>query len=127
MKPENGPNRVNIVPQYSSNKKRPGSIPPMPLDLQRGIEKLIENPTKGQPVRVIIEAPETDLDFVAERAEELGATIEKRIPNDSLAVSLDETDLERLCEIEPIVAIELDGKSKQLDAGNAHSPIDSSR
>lgn len=83
-------------------------------DIQPGVRERIRSPTSGHEVALIV-----GIDGATESAvrlvEDEGGTVEERLPYDSLAVSIAETDLDALCSLDVVTSVEVEGKWEPME------------
>ena len=96
----------------------------MTPQLASAVEDRLEAPRSGETVTLIVGVTETSAEAV-EAVEAAGATVEDELFYDSLAVSVAESDLRELCALEIVETVEIEGKWKQLAAGNFRIQTDS--
>lgn len=86
--------------------------------LQPGVEALLDAPTDRKGVTLIV-GVEDDSEQVIEQIEATGATVEESLFYDNLAVAIDpETDLRRLCTLDEVTSVEIEGTWEPMDEGN---------
>lgn len=98
-------------------------------ELQPGVRERLNSPTSGEIVTLIVGVTDPTSDDVQEAIEAAGGEIEDQLYYECLAVSIDETDLDALCELDVVTTVEIEGKweSMQEDEGNFRSLLDSDR
>lgn len=84
-------------------------------DVQPGVRERIDSPTSGNEVDLIVGVDGTT-DEAVDRVEAEGGTVEERLPYDSLAVSIAETDLDALCSLDVVTSVEIEGKWEPMEA-----------
>lgn len=84
-------------------------------DVQPGVRERIDSPTPGDEVDLIV-GIDGATDVAVDRVEAEGGTVEDRLPYDSLAVSIAETDLDALCSLDVVTSVEIEGKWEPMEA-----------
>lgn len=111
-------------PAERSKHTSSSGLIPMLDNIQPGVKEKLDSPKEGERVTLIVGVEERS-DAVVEQVEGIGAVVEERLPYDSLAVSIAETRLEKLCDLDVVTSVEIEGKWKQL--GNFRSRQDTLR
>ena len=91
-------------------------------DLSSGVEKILENPTSGEDISLIVSIDRGDTDEVVTAIEAAGGVVEMIISNEDLAVTIDERALSEVCELERVESVEVEGTGRVLDSGDFQSP-----
>jgi hypothetical protein len=75
--------------------------------VSRAVESLREDPIEGDPVELVLEtAAGADPERVAEAAVAAGATVERRLQFGDLLVSTTQDEIDALCELDGLAAIQ---------------------
>jgi len=75
--------------------------------VSRAVRSIREDPIEGETVALALTtADATDPDVVASAAEAVGATVERRLQFDDLAVSVAHDDVDDICAIDGLDAVE---------------------
>lgn len=77
----------------------------MTAKLAAAVQDRLEAPTAGNNVTLIVGVSDED---AIERISEIGGSIEEELPYDCLAVSIDEADLEELCNLDNVTSVEME-------------------
>jgi hypothetical protein len=88
----------------------------MSAQLESGVERRIESPDPEADVTLIVGVTDSEASEVLESIRQTGATIEDHLPLGYLTVSVAESDLEQLCELEVVNSVEIEGSGKTLSA-----------
>lgn len=90
-------------------------------EIQPGVRRRKESPTRGEEVTLLVgyEAPSSDV--AVEWVRGAGGIVEDRLPYDTLAVRISESDLDSLCSIDGVTSVEIEGKWEQMNEGNSDS------
>lgn len=79
----------------------------MSARIASAVRDLLDSPTAGNTVTLIV-GFEDDSDDAVEQIEAVGGDVEATLPYDSLAVSVDETDLSAVCSVEQVESVEIE-------------------
>lgn len=79
----------------------------MSARIASAVQSLLDSPTSGNTVMLIIGVSSPTGD-AAEQIEDLGGEVEEELPYRSIAVSVDESDLEALCSLEVVETVEVE-------------------
>jgi hypothetical protein len=75
--------------------------------VSRAVRAIRDDPIEGEPVGLALTtADDADPDAVAAAAEESGATVERRLQFDDLAVSVPHEQVAAVCDIDGLAAVE---------------------
>lgn len=92
-------------------------------DLSSGVEKILENPTSGEDISLIVSLEQGTTDEVVTDIEAAGGVVEMIISDEDLAVTIDERALSEICDLENVESVEVEGKGRVLDSGDFQSPV----
>lgn len=92
-----------------------GPVRPMTPTLETGVERRLESPREGEPVRLIV-GLESTTDEALEQLRSAGATVEDELPLDNIAVSTTEERLEDLASLSVVTSLEIDTKGTVFTA-----------
>lgn len=81
--------------------------PLMSAQLASGIKERLQEPTEGKTVSLIVGVDE-DKEIASKQISEVGGEVEEELPYKSLAVSIDESNLRALCQLDAIESVELE-------------------
>ena len=90
----------------------------MDTKIQPGVKDRLDSPTSGEKVTLIVGVLEVS-DEVCDSVEATGAIVEERLFYDSLAVTIDEADLGKLCGLDVVTSVEIEGEWETLSQGNS--------
>lgn len=97
-----------------SSKRYNYDVLTMNAQLTSAVEDHLESSNTGETITLIVGVEDSTSDDVVEQVTATGAEIEERLPYDSLAVSIEEDDLQALCSLDVITTVEIEGEWKQL-------------
>jgi hypothetical protein len=87
----------------------------MAAQLQPGVRDRLEDPTPGERVTLIVGVrPAADTAAAVDAIEDAGGTVEEELFYDSLAVSIDEADLDALTDITKLQTVEIEAEWEQM-------------
>ncbi|MCU4717952.1 hypothetical protein [Halapricum hydrolyticum] len=75
------------------------------------VRSIVDDPLEGESVTLLVEVEdgyEPGVDAVAERIEDLGGSIEDRRRFGTLVVSISQSDVEQLCDLDGLAIVETD-------------------
>lgn len=89
-------------------------------NVQPGVEKLLDAPDDRTDVSLVLGVSDADAESVHQAVEQTGATVEESLFYDNLVVGIDpDTDLRRLCRLDSVSTVEVEGTWEQMDEGNS--------
>lgn len=71
------------------------------------VEERLESPTVGETVTLIVGVT-GETSIAVEQISTVGGEVEEELPYESLAVSIDESDLESLCNLDVVESVEIE-------------------
>jgi hypothetical protein len=75
--------------------------------VSRAVESIRADPIEGESVGLVLEpAPDADPETVADAATDAGATVDRRLQFDDLAVTAPQTAVDELCAIDGLAAVQ---------------------
>ena len=81
----------------------------------------MNSPNSGREITLIV-GVDSSSEEVLDQIQDIGAKIEEELFYNSLAVSIDETNLEALTSLDAVTTVELEGEWEQMVEGNFHIP-----
>lgn len=90
-------------------------------EIQPGVRRRRESPTTGEEVALLVGYGDVPESQAVEAVEASGAVVEDRLLYDTLAVRIDEADLDALCSVESVATVEIEGTWEPMDEGNSNS------
>lgn len=79
----------------------------MSAQLASAVEECLESPTAGSEITLIVGVA-SDTDDAVEPISAIGGDVEEELPYNSLAVTIDESDLQHLCELDFVESVEIE-------------------
>lgn len=89
--------------------------------LESGVRRRMEDPAEGEEVTLLVKVTEAS-DSIVERAEEQGATVEDTLPLNYLALRIAEKDLPKLCEMDMVTRVEIEGEGAVMNSNFHNHP-----
>lgn len=86
----------------------------MAAQLQPGVKSRMKRPTEDEEVTLIVGV--TDTKAATEAIQEVGGTVEEELFYDSLAVSINEAQLEALCDLNSVETVEIEAEWEQMNS-----------
>lgn len=90
----------------------------MPKYVQPEVERLRDGPSSGAFADLVVVPEDGAEDAVRERVESLGIEVTREVEFGMLAVRVEETDIEDLCEVEDLRSVTFDEELEVLGSGN---------
>jgi hypothetical protein len=92
--------------------------------VSRPVQHVRDDPDPGAETTLVLRVAEAaDRDAVAARAREVGATVERELPFDALAVTVDEAKVGAVCELDGLEAVET-ANTLDVGAGDAGEDVE---
>ncbi|WP_336336219.1 hypothetical protein [Haloarcula brevis] len=93
--------------------------------VSRAVESLRAAPIEGEPVELVLEtAHDADPDRVAAAAAAAGATVERRLQFGDLLVSTTQDEIDPLCDIDGLAAVQTGNVNAITTADDVEEDID---
>ncbi|WP_324755794.1 hypothetical protein [Haloarcula montana] len=75
--------------------------------VSRAVESIRSDPIEGESIGLVLEtAPDADPDAVAAAAEAAGATVDRRLQFDDLAVTVPQLAVDDICAVDGLAAVQ---------------------
>ena len=84
-------------------------------NLQPGVRERLESPTPGRDVTLIVGVTDSSSKDVTEAVEDVGGEVEETLYYDSLAVTINESDLDALCSLDTVLSLEIEGEWEPME------------
>ncbi|MFY4811296.1 hypothetical protein ACOJIV_01110 [Haloarcula sp. AONF1] len=93
--------------------------------VSRAVESLRADPIEGEPVDLVLEtADDADSERVAAAAEAAGASVERHLQFDDLLVSTTQENIDALCALDGLTAIQTDNVNAITTADDVEEDVD---
>ncbi|NLV12994.1 hypothetical protein [Haloarcula argentinensis] len=93
--------------------------------VSRAVESLRADPIEGEPVDLVLEtADDAAPERVAAAAEAAGATVERHLQFDDLLVSTTQDEIDALCELDGLTAIQTGNVNAITTADDVEEDVD---
>lgn len=80
--------------------------------LQPGVQSIVDDPESGESVTLLVDYEGTSEATVLDRLRDAGAEVEKSLVRNTVAVSVDESDVAAVCDLSPVTYVEVEGQLK---------------
>lgn len=108
--------RGRLVPPHSEPLSRVNQ--PMPHYIQPGVEELRTDPSPGEYAELVLVPTEGAEESLRANVDALGIEITRDIEFGMMAVRVEETAIDELCEVADLQSITFDEEMEVLDSGN---------
>ena len=86
--------------------------------VEQEVKHMRENPDSGASTTLLLGVGDASLDDIEDRIESIGGEVTERLPFDTLEVTVPETLVADILEIEGLESVETDGSLEDLSQGN---------